>query len=70
MRGDTSNAFLLRPVPSAVRDGKGFFYFETPTAARILCRASRADLINFAAWITALTDGADEIAAQVKEISR
>ena len=67
---DTSNVFLLRPVPSGVPGGQDHFYFETPTAARVLVRVSRADLITFAAWITALTNGAEEIAAAVKEIER
>ena len=62
---DTSNKFLVRP---AIGPGEAF-WFETPTASPILCRLTRDDALNLAAWLVALADrdGAfDRILAEVK----
>ncbi|HMP83234.1 MAG TPA: hypothetical protein PKA41_11085 [Verrucomicrobiota bacterium] len=50
--GDTSNWFYVRGVP-----GKpGVFFFETNTAASILCVVTRAEALNLAAWLAVLAD--------------
>lgn len=64
--GDTSNQFFVRRKIAQPE----VFCFETNTRAGVLCVVTRAEALNLAAWLTALTNGADEIAAQVQEIAR
>lgn len=64
---DSSNQFYAR---RGVAGNHEVFMFETNTRAGVLCVVTRGEAINLAAWLTALTDGAEEIAALVKEIKR